>query len=60
MKASLGKLERISLRKAWSHEAAGFKPWLAQADNLAQRAESLGLSELELVGKVCCYRREGV
>ncbi|MBK7731182.1 MAG: DUF4268 domain-containing protein [Gammaproteobacteria bacterium] len=50
MKSPLGKLERISLRKAWSHEATEFTPWLAQADNLAQLAESLGLSELELVG----------
>jgi hypothetical protein len=50
MKATLGKLERISLRKAWAHEASEFTPWLAQADNLTLLAESLGLSELELVG----------
>lgn len=50
MKAPLGKLERISLRKAWAHEAGEFTPWLAQADNLTLLAESLGLSELELVG----------
>jgi hypothetical protein len=50
MKASLGKLERISLRKAWAHEAGDFTPWLAQADNLNLLAESLGLNELELVG----------
>ncbi|MBQ0934202.1 hypothetical protein [Ideonella paludis] len=31
MKAPLGKLERISLRKAWAHEAGAFTPWLAQA-----------------------------
>jgi len=50
MKAPLGKLERISLRKAWAHEAGEFTPWLAQADNLTLLAQSLGLNELELVG----------
>lgn len=50
MKPPLGKLERIPLRKAWAHEAGEFTPWLAQADNLTLLAESLGLSELELVG----------
>jgi Domain of unknown function (DUF4268) len=50
MKTPLGKLERIPLRKAWAHEAGEFTPWLAQADNLTLLAESLGLSELELVG----------
>lgn len=50
MKNPLGKLERIPLRKAWAHEAGEFTPWLAQADNLTLLAESLGLSELELVG----------
>lgn len=50
MKAPLGKLERISLRKAWAHEAGEFTPWLAQADNLNLLAETLGLDELELVG----------
>lgn len=50
MKTPLGKLERISLRKAWAHEAGEFTPWLAQVDNLTLLAESLDLSELELVG----------
>lgn len=50
MKTPLGKLERISLRKAWAHEAGEFTPWLSQADNLNLLAESLGLNELELVG----------
>lgn len=50
MKTQLGKLERIPLRKAWAHEAGDFTPWLAQAANLNLLAESLGLSELELVG----------
>lgn len=50
MKAPLGKLERIPLRKAWAHEAGEFTPWLAQAANLELLAKSLGLTELELVG----------
>jgi len=50
MKFSLGKLERIPLRKAWAHEAGEFTPWLAQVDNLQLLAEALGLNELELVG----------
>ncbi len=31
MRALLGKLERVSLRKVWSHEAGEFTPRLAQA-----------------------------
>lgn len=50
MKSNLGKLERISLRKAWAHEAGEFTPWLAQVDNLILLAETLGIDELELVG----------
>lgn len=50
MKSSLGKLERVSLRKAWTHEGGDFTPWLSQADNLNLLAESLGLNELELAG----------
>lgn len=50
MKTPLGQLERISLRKAWAHEAGEFMPWLAEADYLTLQAESLGLSALELVG----------
>lgn len=50
MKTNLGKLERISLRKAWAHEAGEFTPWLAQIDNLILLAETLGIDELELVG----------
>lgn len=49
MKTPLGKLERIPLRQAWSHEALEFTPWLAQDENLQLLAEALGLSDLELV-----------
>ncbi len=49
MKPPLGRLERVSLRAAWKHEAGEFTPWLAQDDNLQLLAEALGLPELELV-----------
>ena len=41
----LGTLERVDVRKAWSHEAHDFTPWLA--DNLNRLAAELGL-EFEL------------
>ncbi|MEJ7139382.1 DUF4268 domain-containing protein [Amphibiibacter pelophylacis] len=50
MKPTLGRLERIPLRRAWAHEAGEFTPWLAQTGNLALLAEALALDELELVG----------
>lgn len=46
---TLSKLERVPLRVAWRHEAADFTPWLAEEENLALPADSLGLSELTLV-----------
>ena len=49
MKKPLSKLERVPLREAWRHEAGDFTPWLAEEDNLATLAETLGLGELELV-----------
>jgi len=30
----LGKLEKVSLREAWKHEAINFTNWLAEPDNL--------------------------
>ena len=49
LKPELGKLEKINLRQAWRHEATEFTPWLAQEENLNQLADTLGLSDLELV-----------
>lgn len=49
MKPTLARLERLSLRAAWKHEAGEFTPWLAQDENLQLLAEALGLAELELV-----------
>lgn len=38
-KTPLGKLERISLCKAWAYEAGEFMPWLAQADDMGLVAQ---------------------
>ena len=43
--ATLGKLKRVNVRRAWEDEAQDFTPWLA--DNLSFLAAELGL-ELEL------------
>lgn len=48
-KGNLSKLDRVSLREAWRHEAGEFTPWLAEPDNLNALADSLGVSELVLV-----------
>ena len=46
------RLEQVDLRTVWSHEAEGFTPWLAQADNLDLLGETLGLTlEVEAVEK---------
>lgn len=49
MKAILSKLERVPLRDAWKHEAGDFTPWLAESENLAWLADTIGLSDLECV-----------
>jgi len=48
MKPALARLERVSLRAAWKHEAGEFTPWLAQDENLQRLAEALDLPELNL------------
>jgi hypothetical protein len=44
---TLGRLEQVDLRKVWQNEAGQFTPWLAQVDNIALLADTLGL-ELEV------------
>jgi hypothetical protein len=43
-KKPLSKLERVSLREAWKHEASDLPPWLAETDNLNALADSAQLS----------------
>lgn len=44
---SLGRLQRVDLRDAWSSESSHFTPWLAQEENLQLLGETIGI-ELEL------------
>lgn len=41
---TLGRLERVQTREVFEHEALGFTPWLAQEENLALLADTIGLS----------------
>lgn len=45
----LGRLQPVDLREVWPSEPYNFTPWLAEGDNLAFLAESLGLPGLQLV-----------
>ena len=47
---SLGRLEKIDLRKVWGSEPAEFTPWLAKEENLELLGDTLGI-ELELKSK---------
>ena len=40
---SLGRLEQVELRNVWLSEPGHFTPWLAQADNIALLADTLGM-----------------
>lgn len=44
---TLGRMEKVDLRKVWQSEAGGFTPWLAKEDNLSLLADTIGV-ELEL------------
>ncbi len=48
MQPSLGRLARVELRDIWLSESSHFTPWLAQPENLAVLADTLGIGlELE-------------
>lgn len=47
VKASLGRLERVELRRAWESEPRDFTPWLARPDNISLLGDAIGL-ELEV------------
>ena len=46
-KPSLGRLEKVSPRTYWEHEATEFTPWLAQEDNIALLGDTIEI-ELEV------------
>lgn len=66
---TLGRLEQVDLRKVWGSESGDFTPWLAQEENIALLADTLGMDlELEAQEKgvgpyradiVCKQRPEG-
>lgn len=43
MRPTLGRLEKLDLRDAWTSESGDFTPWLAQNDNLKLLGDSIGL-----------------
>jgi hypothetical protein len=48
MSVSLGRLEKVDLRKYFKNEAKDFTPWLAEEENLQLLGETLGIDiELE-------------
>lgn len=44
---TLGRLQKVELREAWSSESSDFTPWLAQEENLSLLGDAIGI-ELEL------------
>lgn len=40
---ALGRLQPVSLREVWAHEALDFTQWLAKPENLDQLGEALGI-----------------
>lgn len=47
----LSKISKVELRDCWSNEATDFTPWLAEEENLALLADTLGMNELEVKGR---------
>lgn len=41
--ATLGKLEKVDLRKVWGTESGHFTPWLAQAENIELLSAAIGI-----------------
>ena len=40
---NLGKIKKVDLRKAWSHEATDFTNWLAEEENLRFLSDEIGV-----------------
>lgn len=43
MNVTLGKLEKVNLRKVWESEAGDFTPWLARENNIVLLGETIGI-----------------
>lgn len=52
----LGKLQPVSLREVWAHEALDFTQWLAKPANLEQLGEALGIELYEAETEVSVGR----
>lgn len=52
----VGKLEPVSLRDVWAHEALDFTQWLAKPENLEQLGDALGLDLYEAETEVSVGR----
>lgn len=48
MEISLGRIEKVIIRDVWQHEALAFTPWLAQDENIALLADTLGLGLIQV------------
>lgn len=46
----LGRLEKVDLRKAWTHEALDFSKWLSLPENLQLLSDEIGI-EISLIQK---------
>lgn len=53
---TLGRLQQVSLREVWAHEALDFTQWLAKADNLEQLGLALGIELYEAETEVSVGR----
>jgi hypothetical protein len=47
---TLGRLQKVELREAWSSESSDFTPWLAEEENLKQLGDAIGI-DLELASQ---------
>lgn len=52
----LGRLQSVSLREVWAHEALDFTQWLAKPENLEQLGEALGIELYEAETEVSVGR----
>lgn len=53
---TVGKLQQVTLREVWAHEALDFTQWLAKPENLEQLGEALGIELYEAETEVSVGR----